>query len=129
MNAFSEKLKRITAALGLAALCFVLIEGWSLAAPYRGRFAARRDVRHGHYKLLLYGLPPLRRQQYVQLLQKRYGIEVDTVAYCIVSEPMRSYVDSYDYVSFAAANHKFGHDIFEECWKDAQDALGASAAK
>jgi len=38
-----------------------------------------------------------------------------TVALCIVSKTLRSYVDSYDEVSAAAANRKFGHDVFKEC--------------
>lgn len=38
-----------------------------------------------------------------------------TVALCIVSETLRLYVDSYDEVSAAAANHKFGHDVFNKC--------------
>jgi len=28
---------------------------------------------------------------------------------------LRSYVDSYDEASTAAANQKFGHDVFTEC--------------
>lgn len=55
-----------------------------------------------------------------QLLRERYGIEVQTVALCIVSETLRSYADSYDEVSAAAANHKFRHDVFKECAEVAQ---------
>jgi hypothetical protein len=77
--------------------------------------AARFDVRHGHYMVLAYGLPPAWRSEYARLLKERYGIEVHTVAFCIVSEDLRSYADSYDEVSSAAANQKFELDVFKEC--------------
>jgi hypothetical protein len=37
------------------------------------------------------------------------------VSTCIVSETLHSYADSYNEVSVAAANRKFGHDVFKEC--------------
>lgn len=84
-------------------------------APMRGRLTAHFDVWRGNYVVLAYGLPPPWRPQYAQLLRERYGIEVRTVAKCIVSETLRSYADSYDEVSHAAANQKLGHDVFKEC--------------
>ena len=64
-----------------------------------------------------YGLPPGWRSEYARLLKEQYGIEMRTVALCIVSETLCSYVDSYDEISAAAANRKFGHDVFNECAK------------
>jgi len=84
-------------------------------APMRGRLTAHYDVWRGHYVVLAYGLPLPWRSQYAQLLRERYGVEVRTVALCIVSETLRSYADSYDEVSAADANHRFGRDIFKEC--------------
>jgi hypothetical protein len=88
--------------------------------------AARYDVGHGHYRILAYGLPPGWRSEYARLLKERYGIEMRTVALCIVSETLRSYVDSYDEVSAAAANHKFGHDVFQRVRGSSQKELGTS---
>jgi hypothetical protein len=84
-------------------------------APMRGRLMAHYDVWRGHYAVLAYGLPSPWRPRYSQLLRERYGVEVRTVALCIVSETLRSYADSYDEVSAASANQKFGHDVFKEC--------------
>jgi hypothetical protein len=72
-------------------------------------------VGHGHYKILAYGLPPGWRAEYARLLKEHYGIEMRIVALCIVSETLRSYVDSCDELSAAADNRKFGHDVFKEC--------------
>jgi hypothetical protein len=115
--------KTVAWVLGILGLvvCAELVREYT--APTRGRLAAHFDVRRGHYVVLTYGLPPEWRPQYAQLLQDRYGIEVRTVALCIVSETLRSYADSYDEVSVAAANHKFGHDVFKECAEVARQRI------
>ena len=114
--------KKPWAIIALVALP-ILVAGWSIAAPMRGQVAARFDVRHGHYKILAYGLPPFWNSEYVRLLKEKYGIETRTVALCLVSETLRSYADSYDEVSATAANRKFGHDIFKECAEEARKRL------
>jgi hypothetical protein len=63
---------------------------------------------------MVYGLRPLHSES-DRLLRERYGIKVRTVALCIVSESLVSYADAYDEVSTAAANRKFGHNVFKEC--------------
>jgi hypothetical protein len=114
MRTFLIKHKQLTAAMAVA-LFVALVETWAVAAPIRGLMAANFDVRRGHYKILVYGLPVAWRSEYVRLLKERYGIETQTVALCIVSEALRSYSDNYNAVSTSAANRKFGHDVFEEC--------------
>jgi hypothetical protein len=123
--------KRIAAIVSIVMLVG-LVEAWSVAAPKRGRMAARYDLGRGHYKILAYGLAPGWRSEYDHLLKERYGIEVRTVALCLVSETLRSYVDSYDEVSAVAVNRKFGHDVFNECAEAARknwEAKRASAPK
>lgn len=115
MKLFVRSRKNLIAVIVSSVLLVALAEAWSVAAPMRGRMAARYDVGHGHYKLLAYGLPLGWRSEYARLLKEQYGIEMRTVALCIVSETLRSYVDSYDEFSAAAANRKFGHDVFNEC--------------
>jgi hypothetical protein len=105
----------------LTALAIALVAVWSATASIRGRSAARFDVWRGHYKILLYGLPPSWRTEYVHLLKERYGIETSTVALCIVSNGLVSYVNNYDTVISAGANEKFGHDIFRECAEEAKN--------
>jgi hypothetical protein len=71
-------------------------------------------------KILAYGLPSVWHSEYIRLLKEKYGIEMHTVALCIVSETLRSYADSYDEVSAAAANRKFGRDVFQESAEEAR---------
>jgi hypothetical protein len=88
---------------------------WVYTASSRGRLCARFDVWRGRYSVLAYGLPTTWRPEYARLVRERYGIEVHTIALCIVSETLMSYADSYNQVSVTAANRKFGHDVFKEC--------------
>ncbi len=104
MSAFVKNHKRLTATIGFLALLVALIEAWSVAAPVRGRMAARTDLRRGRYKLLTYcGLPPSWLPEYgPDFERKRYGVELQPVAGCVVSTDLVSYVDSYDDVVAAS---------------------------
>src|SRR5947209_2579126 len=93
-----------------AIVVFPILAGmmWLVSAPLRGRWAARSDLAHGHYRVLGYGLPPAGVYEYKDLLQRRYAVEYRQVAFCTVRLSTRSYVDAYDAVSGAAIQAKFG---------------------
>jgi hypothetical protein len=112
--------KKLIGFVGFIALLLALLEVWSVAAPMRGRTAARFDLWQGHYRILTYGLPVSYFPEYVRLLKERYGIETHPVAGCTVSKDLISYVDGYDGIIARAANHKFGRDVFKECAEDAR---------
>jgi hypothetical protein len=97
----------------------VLVQPWSLTAGPRGKLHARFDLWRGHYAIHTYGLI-LESREYPRILKDRYGIETHVDALCIVSESQISYADSYNKLSIAAADHKFGHDVFEECRREAR---------
>ena len=120
LGTFVRSHKKLSAIIGLIALAIALVEAWSVAAPLRGQIAARSDERHGHYKILSYGLPPSWLPEYTRLLRERYGVGLRHIAGCIVSKALVSYVDSYDEVSAAAVVRKFGRDVFKECEEDAR---------
>src|SRR5262249_44501048 len=96
---------------------------WELSASIRGQVVARIDIARGKYRVLGFGLPPSWQPEYARLLRERYGIEYRPVAGCIVSESLVSYVHGYTLVSMAAANRKFGHDVFEESAEDASRTI------
>ncbi|MGC3988081.1 MAG: hypothetical protein QM796_00070 [Chthoniobacteraceae bacterium] len=100
---------------------------WSLSAAFRGSIAARYDLAHGYYEVQSFGLTAPWRPDYVRLLKERYGIESREVAGCVVSESLVSYVHAYNEVAKAAAERKFGHDVFTECSNDARKAWRAES--
>jgi hypothetical protein len=129
VRAFVSNHKKVIAVIGFVALLIALVEAWLVSAPMRGRITARFDVWRGHYEVRVYGLPPVWRSEYARLLKNQYGIETHTVAFCIVSETLRSYADSYDDVSSAAANRKFGRDVFKECTEAARESWERQRAR
>jgi hypothetical protein len=116
LAAFVRKHKTLAA---MALICLG-IGAWDMSASIRGRIQAHLDIARGHYRILGYGLPSPWRGEYVRLLKERYGVEFHEEALCIVSKSVVDYVDAYDDVSKAAANRKFGRNIFEETAEDAR---------
>lgn len=76
----------------------------------------------GHYEVQVYGLPPPWDGEYSQLLQERYGVEVNPVAGCVVTPELVSYVEGYNAVSRPRIEARFGKDIFAECAMEVQAA-------
>jgi hypothetical protein len=128
MNAFLIKHKRLFAVIGLALFLPVFLQTWWLTAGTRGQMRARFDLWRGHYAIHTYGLI-LPSREYARILKDRYGIETHIDALCIVSESQISYADSYNKLSTAAANRKFGHNVFKECYEDARREWEVRSAK
>jgi len=118
MKAFIRNHKQLTIVIGMVAI----LVAWLPIAYLRGYLVAKFDVAHGHFEVQSFGLPARWRPDYARLLRDRYGIEHRTVAGCVVSGSLLSYVSAYNSVSKAAARRKFGHDVFAECVADARKA-------
>lgn len=103
----------------------------------RGSLDASRDVARGHYYEMR---PPgvsadwddlYFHREYVSLLKSRYGIEERSQSVppmpwegCIQWNFTTPYTEGYNAVSRAAADSKFGHDVFKESMDDARDFTG-----
>jgi hypothetical protein len=120
MRNFVRRHKILTGSIAVLAGLILWSVIWSVTASARGELVARYDISRGYYEVQGYGLPDPWRPEYARLLQARYGVKFRTVALCIVSRTLVAYADSYDTVSIAAINRKFGHDVFEECWQEAR---------
>jgi len=107
--------------VAISAVAYWLFWPWPFAG-LGGQLDARIDLWSGSYKVLTIGLPSPWRAEYIRLLQKRFGIRVQKMADCIVSESLVSYVRNYNEVSISAASHRVGHDPFRECDEDARRA-------
>src|SRR3954452_713817 len=120
MRNFVRKHIMLTASIAALVTLILCSALWSATASARGEMVARYDISRGHYEVQGYGLPDPWRPEYARLLQERYRVKFRTVALCIASRTLVTYVDSYDTVSTAAIHRKFGHDVFEECWLEAR---------
>jgi hypothetical protein len=92
----------------------------------RGSLDASRDVARGHYYEMR---PPgsldsdglYFHREYVRLLKSRYGVEERSQTVppmpwegCVLWNSTTPYTEGYNTVSRAAANQKFGRDVFKE---------------
>jgi hypothetical protein len=117
MKAFAKNHKRILT----VAVIVLFFMSWNPFCAVRGHLAGLIDIERENYEILAFGLPPTWMPEYARLLRDRYGIRLRRVANCTVSESLVSYVRSYNEVSTAAANRKFGRDVFKECAEDARN--------
>ena len=125
--ALIRKHKILSALLALTCLIAGIVV-WEVSARVRGQLSARVDLARGHYRVLTLGLPTPWRPEDTRLLRERYGIEERMVAGCIVSKSLLAYAEGYNTMSMAAANRKFGHDIFKETAADAIKSMNAPSA-
>jgi len=126
MSDFIPNHKKLAVVAALATSLLLMSVVWSVSASARGQIVARFDTSRGHYEVLGYGLPV---QEYARLLRERCGIGFLPVALCIVSTSLISYVESYNSVSMAAADRRFGRAIFKECAEDARKSWERTNAR
>lgn len=111
---------KILATIAILVGLILLVWTWDATAAVRGNLDAKFDLARGHYAILAYGLPPGGRDEYTRLLKERYGIERRQIALCLVDSSTMAYADSYNRISVPAVQSKFGQDVFEQTWQDAQ---------
>jgi len=105
----------------LVVLALVLV--WCLMPYQRGMLMAHINHARGHYEVKVIGGSPFPESKaeefakYAQLLQERYGVELNVVAGCVVTDELDQYVKGYNSASERLLRKKHGLDIFEECKK------------
>jgi len=105
----------------LAAACAVgAVVLWDFTAYPRGGAVALIHQATKHYTVTTYGLASPWRLEYQDLLNTRYGVKLEVLAGCVVTEQLTEYVEGYNSISTAYMNKRFGHDIFAECSNDAK---------
>jgi hypothetical protein len=104
-------------AVVLAAIT-VAVAWRSLAYP-RGMLAARFDMARGRYQIQTYGKPVAWRAECARLLLNRYGVKLNEVAGCCVTEELISWVDGYNDATADRFSAQFRKDILDECLADA----------
>jgi hypothetical protein len=117
MTSIRQFLPRSRRAWGLTVAAAV---AWYVGAYPRGMLMAYIDHARGHYEIQAAGLPPPWVGRYTRLLEDRYGVRLNCVAGCVVTNNLMWYVGGYDSVSKRLLVEKHGRDIFAECASVAQ---------
>jgi hypothetical protein len=98
-----------------AAFCVVFFLLWPLTAYPRAMLGAYLDHACGHYEVKTYGYPAPWRWEYGLLLKQKYGVELNAIAGCCVTEELERYVSGYNAASRSLLRARYGKDIFAEC--------------
>jgi len=106
----------------VAAVALLVVAGWWFSAYPRGMIAAWADGARDHHEVKVFGLPPPWAGEYARLARERYGVEVNAVAGCVVTQDLVWYVDGYNSVAEPRIRARHGKDIFAECAEEARAA-------
>lgn len=125
--------RRTYVLLGL--VCILLI-GCAPLAHHSGRVDAKRDLAKGILANERFGLPVLgldehahivlSQEEYSKFLQERFGIELRSVAGCVVNGRIYAHADGYNEIMDAEIERRFGTNFWSRAW---EDAYKLSAAK
>jgi len=94
----------------------------ALGDSFRGRDGtkeAREDIDHGTPKLKLYGRTRADFDEWQAICRDRFGVQVEALAGCTVTEHLVRYVDAYNAVVKNHVATKFGAQSYEEASKAA----------
>jgi hypothetical protein len=90
---------------------------------------AERDIAKGELRMKCYGLPARWSQQYHALMRERYGIEMETVGGCVVTENVASYTRAYNEVMEREIERRFGRHVFDDVAEDARELFEKDIVK
>lgn len=85
-----------------------------------GREEAQQDIRAGKLAERIYGLAFQHDPIYEDLLQKRFGIQLERVAMCAVGEDLAMHIASYNSTMRKEIERRFGVDVLEKTMNEAQ---------
>jgi len=130
MTTLSKPFRRFWTLTGTGLVLLLVL--WPLTAYYRGMLMAHIDHSRGHYEIQVHGFlfffdDP---EEEGRLLRERYGVTVNFVGGCGVSEPFAWYVKGYNAASRRLIFEKYGKDVFQECYPQyAWPKLGQGESK
>lgn len=85
-----------------------------------GQKDAREDIKAGTLKLKTLGLPAKWFREWQEILLQGYGVRVEMVDGCVVSDEEMDYAEGYNSISEAEIKSRFGANIFEKTKKKAE---------
>jgi hypothetical protein len=82
-------------------------------ASKKARAMAKTDFAQNVYRIFVAGKPAGRIAS-EEYLTNKYGVQVTSIAGCVISEGIAGAKDGYNSVMKSLLNRKFGRDIFKE---------------
>jgi len=82
-------------------------------ASKKAREMARADFARNVHRIFVAGKPSGRIPS-EEYLTNKYGVQVTSIAGCLISDGIAGAIDGYNSIMKPLLNGKFGHDIFKE---------------
>lgn len=104
----------------LATGAFLACCGCGSSASRKGKADAQADLAAGKLRLETAGFPAPWVGSYARLLRERHGIEVRSVAGCVIDKETLQHMEAYNAVMEAEISRRFGKDALEKTAGEAQ---------
>lgn len=88
---------------------------------------ARADLAAGRPRWMISGYPSVARDDFGELLEERFGIALEEVGGCAVTDDMDVRLRAYDSVIVHWLEARHGPDVLERTWDDAEARHAARA--
>ncbi len=96
---------------------------YSAIPYYRGRRAARLDVKRGKIALRTFGRPAKWRVHYAEILQARYQVSLESITDEFIGGKLREEIRGYNSVMKELLRSRHGKDFLDMAVEQAKDAL------
>ena len=94
---------------------------YSRSAYQRGRGDAQADLQAGRLVIEDFGFPREGQQEFEDILQQRYGIELRRVASDLVNYTLYGHAYGYNDVSTPEIQRRFGADVIQKAEAEARE--------
>ena len=112
---------RSTLNLAWVVACALCLSGCS--SSIQGRNEALADIRSNKLVFKTAGMPFPSDRIYAELLRKRYDIQFESVASCVISPSLAQYTEAYNKIMLPEIQRRYGFDVLERTQEDAAHLL------
>jgi hypothetical protein len=118
MRRFIVRHKVISALVGIPLILLCAIVLFEYGGGPMGHLQAKWDLSRKDYRIKAIGLEDVWWEEYSLLLNERYRIKADRVAYCTPTPWELAYSEAYNGVTWPAIEEHFQQNVFRECYED-----------
>jgi hypothetical protein len=94
-----------------------------------GKREALNDIRNNDISIKAFGLPHPATAIYAEILKEKIDVRYDAIAGCAVDQALVEYANSYNSVVDHYLQDRYGKDILQTLWKEAEQRYYAAEAK
>ena len=94
-----------------------------------GKREALNDIRNNDISIKAFGLPHPATAIYAEILKEKINVRYHAIAGCVVDQALVDYANSYNSVVDHYLQERYGKDILQTLWNEAERRYHAAEAK